>query len=65
MISVRQTRVLPPASFRFAVTHDTLAIGCILPTTGRIKDFHPLERAPAGRTIKNRSLIYIKLLFQK
>jgi len=31
---------------------DTLAFGCILPATGRIRDFHPLERALAGRTIK-------------
>ena len=29
---------------------DALAFGCILPTAGRIRDFHPLERAPAGRT---------------
>ena len=54
VISVRQTRGLPPASFKFAVAHDTLALGCILPTTGRIRDFHPLERAPAGRTTKKR-----------
>ena len=32
---------------------DALAIGCTLPTAGRVRDFHPLERAPAGRT-KNR-----------
>lgn len=51
---VTQTRVLQPASFRFAVTHDPLAFGCILPTTGRIRDFHPLERAPDGRTIKEK-----------
>lgn len=31
---------------------DALAFGCILPTAGRIRDFHPLERAPAGRTTK-------------
>ncbi|MCR5789281.1 MAG: hypothetical protein K6G83_05260, partial [Lachnospiraceae bacterium] len=31
---------------------DALASGCILPTAGQIRDFHPLERAPAGRTIK-------------
>ncbi|WP_207649827.1 hypothetical protein, partial [Enterocloster clostridioformis] len=31
--------------------HDNaLAIGCTLPTAGRVRDFHPLERAPAGRT---------------
>ena len=28
---------------------DALAIGCTLPTAGRVRDFHPLERAPAGR----------------
>ena len=31
---------------------DALAIGCTLPTAGRVRDFHPLERAPAGRTHK-------------
>ena len=29
---------------------DALALGCTLPTAGRVRDFHPLERAPAGRT---------------
>lgn len=32
---------------------DALAIGCTLPTAGRVRDFPPLERAPAGRTVKN------------
>ena len=32
--------------------NDALAIGCTLPTAGRVRDFHPLERAPAGRTNK-------------
>jgi len=36
---------------------DALASGCILPTAGRIRDFHPLERAPAGRT-KNRAVCF-------
>ena len=56
-ISVRQTRDLPvvslfphPASFRFHLTMDTLAFGYILPTTGRIRDFNPLETCAAGRT---------------
>ena len=39
-----------PASFRFHLAMDTLAFGCILPTTGRIRDFHPLETCAAGRT---------------
>ena len=31
---------------------DALAIGCTLPTAGRVRDFHPLERVPAGHTTK-------------
>ena len=56
-ISVRQTRDLPvvslfphPASFRFHLTVGTLAFGYILPTTGRIRDFNPLETCAARRT---------------
>ena len=56
-VSVRQTRGLPmvslfphPASFRFHLTMDTLAFGYILPTTGRIRDLHPLETCAARRT---------------
>ena len=41
-----------PASFRFHLTTDTLAFGCILPTTGRIPDFHRLETCAAERTMK-------------
>ena len=52
MISVRQASDLPPASSRSHLAVGTLALGYILPATGRIRDFHPLERAPAGRTIK-------------
>ena len=59
MVSVRQARGLPavslfphPASFRFHLAMDTLAFGCILPTTGRIRDFHPLETCAARRTLK-------------
>ena len=36
---------------------DTLAFGYILPTTGRIPDFHRLETCAAGRT-KNLSFLY-------
>ncbi|WP_455031318.1 hypothetical protein, partial [Oribacterium sp.] len=43
------------ASFRFEVTLDTLAFGYILPTTGRIRDFNPLETCAARRTIKGTS----------
>ena len=37
------------------IAYAGLAFGYILPTTGRIRDFHPLERALAGRTNINRS----------
>ena len=50
MIPVRQVSDLPPASFRFPVTRDTLAFDYNLPAVGRFRDFHPLECAPAGRT---------------
>ena len=50
-----QASVLPPASFRPQSHDDALAIGCTLPTAGRVRDFHPLERVPAGHT-KKRSL---------
>ena len=38
---------------------DTLAFGYILPATGRIRDFHPLETCAARRTIKNRPAVVI------
>lgn len=59
-VSVRQARGLPvvslfphPASFRFRLTTDTLAFGYLLPATGRIRVFHPLETCAAGRTQKD------------
>ena len=52
MISVRRVRVLPPPSFRFLLTTDTLGFGYDLPAAGRSRDFHPVERALAGRTMK-------------
>ena len=62
MISVRQAGDLPPAFFRFSVTRDALALGCILPAVGRIRDFHPLKHAPAGRTYKKHSVFYDRVL---
>ena len=61
VISVRQTGDLPvvslfphPASFRFHLAMDTLTFGYILPTTGRIRDLHPLETCAAGRTFPKK-----------
>ena len=49
-VSVRQARCLPPASFRFQLTVDTLAFGYTLPAIGRVTDLHRLEYVRAGRT---------------
>ncbi|SET96968.1 hypothetical protein SAMN04487771_10867, partial [[Clostridium] aminophilum] len=54
-IPVRQASALPRASFRPTPHGGALASGCILPTAGRIRDFHPLERAPAGRTKREKA----------
>ena len=62
MVSVRQARVLPPSFFRFHLAMDTLDLGYILPTAGRIRDFHPLERALTGRTTK-ADLAYARSAF--
>ena len=62
MISVRQASDLPPASFRFPVTQDPLALGYILPAVGRIRDFHPLPlgapKTPQGSCPALRTYIY-------
>ena len=63
MISVRQTRDLPPPSFRFHLTMDTLGLSCILPTTRRIRNFHPLVTCAARHTNKKRTLYHHKILF--
>ena len=58
VVSVRQARGLPvvslfphPASFRSHLTMGTLAFGCILPTTGRIRDFHPSDLSSVFMTV--------------
>ena len=38
VISVRQTSVLPAASFRFHLTMDTLAVRLTVPLAGSVKD---------------------------
>ncbi|RGR66435.1 hypothetical protein DWY29_12800 [Roseburia inulinivorans] len=69
-ISIRQTRDFPvvslflhPASFRFHLTMDALAFGYILPTTGWIRDFNPLETCAAGHANKTTDVIPIHLPF--
>ena len=59
-VPVRQARGLPPASFRFHLTVDTLAFGCIFPAAGQIPDFHRLETCAAGRTILKKPDLSMK-----
>lgn len=51
---------MPNPFFRFRLTADTLGFSCILPTAGRIGDFHPLERVPTGHTKKKPTPRYAK-----
>ena len=54
VISVRRTKSLPTASFRFHLTMDTLAVRLYTSSLPRrVRDFHPLERAHGAQT-KNR-----------
>lgn len=49
-ISVRRTSDLPPASFRFLLAGDTLAVQLTLPLDGHVRDLHPRVSRHAGRT---------------
>ena len=51
VISVRRTKSLPTASFRFHLTMDTLAVQLYTSSLPRrVRDFHPLERAHGAQT---------------
>ena len=50
VVLVHRISGLPRASFRFHLAMDTLASGYALGATSCARDFHPLERAHAGRT---------------
>ena len=55
VISVRRTKGLPTASFRFHLTMDTLAVQLYTSSLPRrVRDFHPLERAHGAQTKKTR-----------
>jgi hypothetical protein len=53
-ISVRRTSALPAASFRFAVTRDTLAVRLTLPLAGCVEDFHLQVNAPCRAQQQDR-----------
>ena len=51
VISVRRTKSLLTASFRFHLTMDTLAVQLYTSSLPRrVRDFHPLERAHGAQT---------------
>ena len=61
VISVRRTKNLLTASFRFHLTMDTLAV--LLYTSSlprRVRDFHPLERTHGAQT-KNRDTLHDRI----
>ena len=62
VISVRQTRDLPPPSFRFYLAVNTLGLSYILPTTGRIRDLHPLETCAARRTTQGCRKLFLRAI---
>ena len=65
VISVRRTKSLLTASFRFYLTIDTLAVQLYTSLSPRrVRDFHPLERAHGAQTKKRRpqtSLVVSKI----
>lgn len=64
VVSVRQVRGLPTASFRFHLTVNTLAVQlCASSLPTRTRDFHPLEPAHGGRTRNRRSAYQSNLLY--
>ena len=58
VISVRQTNVLPVASFRFSLTTDTLALRLTIPLTGLVGDFHSQAIAPCRAHRKKRAALF-------
>ena len=57
VISVRRTKSLPTASFRFHLTMDTLAVQLYTSSLPRrVRDFHPLERAHGAQTKSSETL---------
>ena len=61
VISVRRTKSLLTASFRFYLTIDTLAVQLYTSLSPRrVRDFHPLERAHGAQT-KNGEVLILTL----
>ena len=58
VISVRRTKSLLTASFRFHLTMDTLAVRLYTSSLPRrVRDFHPLERAHGAQTKRDDTFV--------
>ena len=65
VISVRRTKSLLTASFRFHLTMDTLAVRLYTSSLPRrVRDFHPLERAHGAQTKRVKILYLHSFLIQ-
>ena len=63
VISVRRTKSLLTASFRFHLTMDTLAVRLYTSSLPRrVRDFHPLERAHGAQTKRAARIISSPML---
>jgi hypothetical protein len=58
VVSVRQTRSLPPASFRFLIAKDTLALGYVLGTINPHLGLSPIRLRPCWAHKKWRFNLY-------
>ena len=57
VIPVRQTGSLPPASFRFLVAEDTLALGYVLGTINPHSGLSPVRLRPCWAHIKKAFIL--------
>ena len=63
VISVRRTKSLLTASFRFYLTIDTLAVQLYTSLSPRhVRDFHPLERAHGAQTKISTRLLTVLIM---
>ena len=64
VISVRRTKSLLTASFRFHLTMDTLAVRLYTSSLPRrVRDFHPLERAHGAQTKRPDTKVWSFIIY--
>ena len=58
-VTVRQARCLPPASFRFHLTMETLALGCVIPAIRAHSGLAPVRHCSCRAYMKTSPLIMV------